>query len=214
MMSLGMRFIAPGLTILAGLSLNAPVRADVLFQSIPDLTVAPHSAAVCSACYTNFQVYDDFNLAATSTISEIDFTVSSLAQPAITVGIYSLADGLPGSLIVSQTFSTYSYTSVGNSTEIADVFPIGWSLPAGSYDISFYNPATLKIASYAETGRAYYQSGRGLQTGYSTGFELIGSAVAAPEPASAALFGFALIGLAAVHRRQAAGARRRVPVRG
>jgi MYXO-CTERM domain-containing protein len=131
------------------------------------------------------------------------------------VGIYSLNGDFPDTLLLSQTFSTYSYTSVGHLTDIVFVFPTDWSLAAGSYDISFYNPANLQLASYAEVGRKYYQSGRGFKDGYSTGFDLIGSTAAAPEPASATLFGLALIGLAVVHRRQTAYARssRRTPAR-
>lgn len=210
-----MRFIPLGLAFLVALAPTAPVRADVLFQSIPDLTAVPANATVCSACSGTYQVYDKFNLAAPATITEVDFTASSLTHPQVTVGIYSLNGDLPGTLLLSQTFSTYSYSSVGHLTDIVFVFPSDWSLAAGSYDISFYNPANLKLASYIEAGRQYYQAGWGFKPGYSTGFDLIGSSEAAPEPASATLFGFALIGLAAVHRRRTASARssRGIPAR-
>lgn len=205
------------LTCLYGLLFAAPVYADVLFQSISDLTVAPQKS-VCSSCSGNFQVYDNFSLAASATITEIDFAVYSPAfsQPPITVGIYGLTGGLPGTLIVSETFSGYPVSPTGHLTDIVDALPNDWSLAAGSYDITFYNPSQLTVAGYAETGRAFYQSGLGLSAGYPTGFELIGSTIAAPEPASVAVFGLALIGLAAARRPRTAHARssRRPAVRG
>ena len=106
-----MRFIPLGLAFLFGLPPTAPVRADVLFQSIPDLTAAPTNATVCSACSAAYQVYDDFSLAAPAKITEIDFTASSLSHPQVTVGIYSLNGDFPDTLLLSQTFSTYSYSS-------------------------------------------------------------------------------------------------------
>jgi hypothetical protein len=199
-----MRFLLLGLIGLLGLGHATTGRAAVLFQSIPSLTATASDLGRCSACSGDKQVYDNFTLSASDTITEIDFAVSNISfstQP-ITVGIYTLVDGLPGSDIFSATFSTYTATPTGHLTNVVDVFPVGWSLAAGSYDITFYNPTTLKLSDYQQSGRALYQAGVGFINGYSTAFELIGSPAVVPEPRSVSLIGLALLGLVALSRRR------------
>nr|WP_294506517.1 PEP-CTERM sorting domain-containing protein [uncultured Rhodopila sp.] len=201
-----MRFLLVGLALVFSLSYGKPGRADVLYQSIPDLTVGAYNLGVCSPCSGSGQVYDEFTLSAASTISEVDFAVSSFGfnQQPITVGIYNVAGGLPGTQILSQTFSGYTISTTTHLTKIIDVFPSSWSLAAGIYDITFSSANGLQLSDYNVAGQALYQSGSAFSAVYPTGFDIIGSAVAVPEPASLTLFSLALIGLAGVRQRRAA----------
>lgn len=199
-----MRLLVLGLIAVFCLGHAAPGRAAVLFQSTPTLTASASKLGLCSSCSGSKQVYDDFSLSESGTIAEIDFAVSNIsfsAQP-ITVGIYTLVNGLPASQVYSAVFSAYGYAATGHLTNVVTVFPVDWSLAAGAYDITFYNPSLLNMSGYAQSGRALYQAGTGFFTGYSTAFALIGSAAAVPEPLSVALFGLALIVLAAVSRQR------------
>ena len=169
--------------------------------------------------------YNAFQLDTTSIVTEIQLEVydphPNFSKPSITVEIYAMSGNKPDILagpLYSQTFGypAYSFTVVshskGASTETISVAPAGLTLPAGSYDISFFGSG-LNLPDYPvpntapQSGYWVYQTGytqyEGFHPNLALGFDILGSAVAAPEPASIALLGMGLTILTTLHRRRA-----------
>lgn len=64
-----MRAFLLGSASLLAVAVTAPAQAELLFQSIPDLTVGtPYNSLPCSSCGHSYQVYDTFTLASAATI--------------------------------------------------------------------------------------------------------------------------------------------------
>ena len=191
-----MRRLAFYAAIAIGMSISANSHATVLFQSLPDLTVNPATNAWCSSCSGRYQVFDTFTIGSKSNISEIDFAVeTNYAFPTkVTIGIYSLSNGLPDTQLFNEDFdpSSFTYKNTSHNTSIVSALPANLSLAAGSYDITFYNPTNLAIPGYTNPGGVLYQSGVGFHSNQSAAFDLIGN-TAIPEPAS---FGIVIAGLA------------------
>ncbi len=206
------------LTFVAALAVSAfagAARADVVYQSIPDLGAAPDINSWCSDCYggTTFEPLDPFTLSSNATITGFnlmaqDYAGYSATAP-ITVEIYN---GDHTAIIFSQavnpTFvsgTTYGVSMVTSSLS-------GLSLAAGSYWIGFIGE------SYAVPG---YSGGNGglidttphtgihlFDLGGNLGYQLLGDAGGAvPEPATWALMigGFGLAG-ATLRRRKTVAA--------
>jgi hypothetical protein len=181
--------------------------ANVLFQSIPNLTVNPTVNAWCSPCGGSYRVYDTFMLGSAASVSRIDFAIQTEYDfpTTVTVGIYTLSNGLPGTQLFSQVFAPSSFTYVNTmfDTSIVSVSPNNLALAAGSYDITFYSSCDLAVPGYADPGGVLYQSGAGFHSGQSAGFDLVGAA-RIPEPASTMLIGVGLLGIGMIRRRKAA----------
>jgi hypothetical protein len=109
-----------GLTVAAMLCLigtgGTPGKADVLFQSIPDLTVAPNVNAYCSSCNGSWQVFDTFTLSSASTVQTITFAADNYTvggwPVSVDVSIWSLNGSLPGSKLFDQNFTPAQFTSI------------------------------------------------------------------------------------------------------
>lgn len=190
--------------------------AATLFQSIPDLIVAPAVAGYCSSCnpFLQFRIYDSFTLARDSTVNRVTFALDTgfYAGNSVNVGFFNLNGALPGTAIANYTFAPSQFTSITpiaafgeRSGALVSVDIGALALVAGSYDISFFNPNGLSIPGYANPGGKLYQSGNFFQASQfypdkSAAFALTGTAV--PEPASWALMivGFGLTG-SALRRR-------------
>jgi len=178
-----------GVFVMGAAFTTTSVCADTLFQSIPDLTVTPVTNAWCSSCSGTFQVFDTFSLGSNSTIGSISFDVqTNYFFPAnVTVSIWTInLDGTPGSSLFSQTFAPLDFASIQNTvnnTSIVTVLPIGLSLTAGTYDISFFNPSNLGVPGYSGGSGLLYQQGIGFHDGQSAGFLLEGSPSPVPGPA-------------------------------
>lgn len=193
--------------------------AATLYQSLPDLTVAPTVAGYCSSCnpFLQFRIYDTFTLAQDATVNRVTFALDTgfYAGNSVNLGFFNLAGALPGTAIANYTFAPSQFVSVapiaafGQRSGALVTVDIGaLALGAGSYDISFFNPAGLSIPGYANPGGKLYQSGNFFQAsqfypGQSAAFALTGTAV--PEPASWALMiiGFGMTG-GALRRRASA----------
>jgi hypothetical protein len=219
-----MRRLLLSAVVMLGICGTTPSHADVLslYKSIPDLTAKPKDYNLVSSI-NGMRVYNAFELDESSIVTEIRFEVFSrdfVKQP-ITVEIFTLSGVKPdiaAGPLYSQTFwfPAYSFTEVshpgGFPTETIKVAPDGLTLSAGSYDITFFGPG-LTLPDYRvsnedpQSGYWVYQTSYtqndGFHKNYALGFDLLGTAVAAPEPASAALFGMGLIILTTLHRRRA-----------
>lgn len=198
------------LTVMAGAA-----NANVIYQSIPDLTVNPDINAWCSQCGGDLaSVGQIFTLGSAATVKSVLFDVqSNYAWPtSVTVGIYVDAGGSVGANVYNQTFSTFaSQSPTGFNTVVVGVNIGTLSLAAGTYDIFFTNTADLGIPGY-KTG-----SGFGIDTypvssyplltsdpyhslpvdyGGDAGVALLDTAIAGvPEPATWAMM---LVGVGAI----------------
>jgi hypothetical protein len=199
----------------------SPAAAATLFQSLPDLTVAPTVAGYCSSCnaFLPFRIYDSFTLAADATITTVTFALDNFYPGnSVNIGFFNLAGALPGTAIADYTFTPAQFVSFDPIAAFGErdgrlvTVDIGaLMLAAGSYDISFFNANGLSIPAYANPGGTLYQSGNFFQAsqfhpGQSAAFALYGTnAAAVPEPASWALMitGFGMAGASLRRRRTA-----------
>lgn len=199
--------------IVAALAMAAavPAQAATIFQSLPDLTVAPVVAGYCSSCnaFLPFRIYDQFSLGSDAIINSVTFALDTgfYAGNSVNVGFFARNDALPGAQLASFDFTPAQFSAfvpieTTERTRALVTVDIGaLSLAAGNYSISFYNPNGLSIPAYFNPGGALYQSGNFFQASQfypdrSAAFSLDSAAGAVPEPASWALMivGFGLVG--------------------
>ncbi len=203
----------PAFITALALVIAAPASAGTIFQSLPDLTVAPVVAGYCSSCnpFLQFRIYDSFSLVSAATVNTVTFAIDTSfnAGNSVNVGFFARNGALPGASIASYDFAPAQFTNVtslmtGERTRALVTVDIGsLALGAGDYAISFFNPAGLSIPAYANPGGSLYQSGNFFSpsTFYadrSAAFSLDAAAAAVPEPASWAMMiiGFGLVGAA------------------
>ncbi len=187
-----------------------PARAATVFQSIPDLTVAPNGNW-CSSCDGDYRAFDSFALGSAATIASVTFAVSSnyhFPSP-VDVSFWNSDGGRPSTEISSAVYAPGSFTSAFDTLSNTTVVSVAYSqsLAAGTYLISFYSPTGLAVPSYAGGGGNFYLAGdpRNGDHGDSAAFSLDGASGAVPEPVSWALMvvGFGLVGAAARRRTTA-----------
>ena len=226
---LKLRYAALVLTLLIAATTN-PGSASVIFQSIPDLSVAPNGAA-CSNCslftQTPLQVLDDLSISHPATISNIavdilssgsvligyDYHFPNYAEVRIWKVSISTSDGQTVTTLGPEIFDeTLNFASISNnpSTDVSlvTVAPVGLALGAGTYAISFYNVNDLVLAWYAGGSGLAAQLGANdlpsqwtSPSGVSDGFALYGSVVPEPGTWLLMLLGFVSVGYEGFRRR-------------
>ncbi len=135
-----------------GLLTMAPARAEIIYQSIPDLTIA-QVGNPCSQCGGSGQsIAQQFSLATTATANTVTFVVYSgyVWPTSVTIGIYQDLGGSVGNVVYQNTFSSFvSDVPTPNSTDVvtADVGAV--ALAPGSYLLFITNPDSLGVAAFA-----------------------------------------------------------------
>jgi hypothetical protein len=152
-------------------------RADVLYQSVPDLSAAPY-LYFCSSCVYGvyYRVYDTFSLAGgISNFSSITFDLYKPFYPGnVEITIWDVH--LPSNPLFDQTFTPAQLSAqfVGNTAMVtADL--TGLQLNPGTYQISFFNLTNLAVAAFSNPNGALTQINGIVPSGLSAGFRLEGT---------------------------------------
>lgn len=193
-------------TALLAATMMSGANAGTVFQSIPDLTVAPSSNAWCSSCGGTYRAFDAFTLAGTTNIASVTFAVQSNYNfpTDIDVSFWTDNAGSAGTQISSAVFAPAAFTSTFNTAFNTTLVTVDYAqvLSSGTYWISFYNSTNLGVPGYAGGSNLMYQTiaGRKFE---SAGFAL--SSAAVPDAPTWALLigGFGLVGMTARRRRSA-----------
>ena len=197
-------------------------QANVIYQSIPDLTVNPVVNAWCSQCQSDGQnIGQFFTLGSSAVANTLTFAADSayVWPTAVTVDIFQDGGGNTlGANVYHQTFSSFaSDTPTGFGTDVVSVNLGSVALGAGSYDLFLSNPADFgfpgfgggpgnQIAEHVgagsgpASGDGYYFIG-----GVDGGIQLAGAA-GVPEPATWGMMLLGLGGLGAMMRSRRRGA--------
>jgi hypothetical protein len=205
--------------------LGEAAHAEVIYQSIPNLTVAPTVNAFCSQCSGDgFDTGQAFSLSNSAIAQSISFDVQNnfFWPTSVTVAIYDQGPGSTvGSLVYSQTFSSFaSMTNTGNATDVVTVNVGNLALASGSYLLFLYNPSNLGIPGYASSGSGseiFVSSATpnptvgqtyGFDVGYNAGVSINGTIGTTPLPAALPLFatGLGALGLLGWRRKRKAQA--------
>jgi hypothetical protein len=157
---------------LAVLCFTGAARADVVYQSIPDLTVAAPAAlnGTCSKCGSGSQqAGENFTLTAGTTVTGASFDVTTppvgyvpnqFGGPVwpvpVTVSIYADAGGqILGAQLFSETYSTFlsdivtsSPTPSQSGSDLVSVAIPDLVLASGTYDIFLTDPVNLEVPEY------------------------------------------------------------------
>jgi hypothetical protein len=184
-----------------------PAGAATVFQSLPDLTIAPNGNW-CSSCEGAYRAFDSFTLGSAETIASVTFAVSSnyhFPSP-VDVSFWNSDGGRPSTQISSAVYAPGGFTSAVDTIYNTTLVSVDYSqsLAAGTYFVSFYSSTGLAVPSFVGGGGNFYLSGdpRNGGHGESAAFSLDGATGAVPEPVSWALMvvGFGLVGAAARRR--------------
>lgn len=190
---------------IAFLIASPAARADVLFQSLADLTITP-DAYFCSDCFgSGDRVFDVFTptLGGAANLATVAVESGVFGPSAISMDLYEGAPGSLGALLLSGVTNPADFLALSptasDTTIVSFVLPSVDLLAGHTYSISFFNPDTLLLPGYDGGASVSWQNGAPLGFGTSSGFRIEGVAVVAgvPEPAAWGLMiaGFAASGL-------------------
>jgi hypothetical protein len=179
-------------------------RADVLYQSVPDLNAAPSgpgSGYYCSSCaaYGYNRVYDIFTLTGgLSIFSSITFDLYKPFYPGnVEITFWDVHQ--PFNPIFDRTFTPAQLSAqfVGDTAMVtADL--TGFQLNPGTYQISFYS-SNLGVAAFSNPNgllkQFNYNAVVTSPSGLSAGFRLEGTDPPGPAPVPGPVAGAGLPGL-------------------
>ena len=204
--------IAAGALAMAGAA-----NASVLWSQGYDGSGTLYASQNDTANFGNFAtVYDDFTLSQTANLNQIDVTggyfnpgpPGNIAD--FTLTIYADAGGIPGGAIASGVFGPNETLLSGNIDTYAFAFS-PYQLGAGTYWVSLvpdmpFPPQWGWATSGAGTGNAYqcFFGTCGQIGGTNMAFDVLGTTVGVPEPATWGLMlvGFGGLGAALRSKRR------------
>lgn len=179
-------------------TLVASASADEILYQHPYPGVETTSAW-CTACGLSYRVWDQFDLAEDSTITQIQARL--YLNPA-TMGNpieYSIWDTTRTTQLFSQSFAQgdLSVVNLGDPANDISADMTGLNLAAGSYALSIYHARSGQDFAWYQTevtvqGRSFQTDGGG-GTNKDMAFRIIGTAI--PEPTSLTLFALGLLAL-------------------
>jgi hypothetical protein len=142
-----------GVAAIGMFALASPAAAGVIYQSIPDLTVAPTVNSFCSQCGGDMaSVGEAFSIATTATAQSLLFDVDNqyVWPTSVTIGFYQDNGGSVGANLYNQTFSSFaSDVPTAFGTDVVGVnLAGGVTLTPGNYLVFMTNTNSLGIPGY------------------------------------------------------------------
>ena len=147
--------------VVTSLILAPLAQAEVLYQSVPDLTAVPVPTTWLNSGDPPYQglfflTGEQFSLSNNSSVTGAQFALTSSPWPEpVTVAIYRAAGGISGptvtlgSPVFSENFSTFSsVTPIANYNYLVSVSLSNLHLTAGTYDLTLFNPGELGLPTY------------------------------------------------------------------
>jgi hypothetical protein len=164
----------------------------------------------CTSCNGNWEVSDQFTLTSAATLTGVDFGITGYigSNHNIEVNVWdtSLTTNFFSQIFLAGSYSTAT-TGTGNGVDIISLALSGPTLAAGSYRMSWYDPVEMAIPSWFGLSTTLQQSLPRIRGGTTedrnegAAFRIYANSPV-PEPATLALLGLGIAGLAFVRRRQ------------
>lgn len=193
------------------LLISSVVHSAILFDNN---TVVDSSNSTWNDTYFSFTIYDDFQLSANSTITDINYSIFIQNSFDYTQTFISLLDGIGGFTILGPFASVGTLTSNGLTTSNAN-FPNGFNVTLSGLNISIVaGNYALGLSTDMNSGPFASAIGSG-DSGFGSSlvqnntlraehmaFSIEGTSAMVPEPSIIALFAAGLFGLGLVRRRK------------
>jgi hypothetical protein len=191
-------------TLLIFSTLGASRGDTLLFTSIPNLQTPTSGGNWCSPCSNDpAQIFSSFTIGADATITQVQFVEDNRTLASnVTVAIYDIVGGAPGSQLFNQAFTPFSSaedTGNGQGTSVVTLNLSGSPfLSAGTYDISFFSPnGELFVTAFpGGSGSLYFLNDRFSGTG-SLSNQTLGIAIFGVAEVPSPIVGAGLPGLIA-----------------